>query len=210
MSAVTETRTQAIDSPFMKWASQEVICNHEKAEQLAERLDAVEKFDLGFLTSTLNDDLIKMGRAYSCEQAYPIIAKFGKADLEIAKLLEAEFKKFVALTLIKPGIMQAPSGAVDMYWHYFILHTEDYAEFCEMAWGDSNGNPRLRNHYPATDETRPAMRDAYIHTRAFYEQVFGPLKPYVRHDGIVVDVWPWGEETCGDSYSGTECHGRHR
>lgn len=100
----------------MKWASQAVACNQEKAKELAERLEAVEKFDLAFLTTTLNDDLIKMGRAYSCEQAYPIIAKFGKADLEIAK-------------------------------------------------------------HPATDETRPAMRDAYIHTRALYEQVFGPIKP---------------------------------
>jgi len=210
MSTVATATPRSTNHPLLKWASQDVLANQQKTELLGKRLDAAARFELGFLTSTLNDDLIKMGRAYSCEQAYAIIAKFGKADLEIAKLLEAEFRKFVALTLIKPGIMHAPSGAVDMYWHYFILHTEDYAEFCEKVWGDSNGNPSLRNHYPATDDTRPAMRDAYLHTRALYEQVFGPIQPYVRPDGVVVDVWPGGEETCGDSYSGTECQGRHR
>jgi hypothetical protein len=174
---------------------------------LAERLQRLDACNFDLITATLNDELIQQGRAYSCEQAYPIRAKFGAADHEIAKMLEGEFRKFVALTLIEPGRMHAPSGAVDMYWHYFILHTDLYAEFCEKVWGDTNGNPALRNHYPATDETRPAMRDAYQHTRELYEKVFGAPQPYCRKDNQMVDVWPGDEVTCGDSYSGTECPG---
>lgn len=172
---------------------------------LKERLRRLDDYDFGFITETLNDELIQEGRAYSCEQAYPIRAKFGSADREIAGMLEGEFKKFVALTLLEPGRMHAPSGAVDMYWHYLILHTDTYADFCAKVWGDTNGNPQLRNHYPATDETRPAMRDAYVHTRELYERVFGPVRPFTSKDNLVVDVWPGDESTCGDSYSGTMC-----
>jgi hypothetical protein len=164
-----------------------------------EKLEAVARFDFTPVTSTLSDRLIRAGRTYSCEQAYPILAEFGKADQEIATLLELEFKKFVMLTLIKPGITHAPPGPVDMYWHYLILHTETYADFCCKVWGDANGWPGLRNHYPATDDTRSAMRDAYIRTRALYEAVFGPARPYRKPDGAAVAIRPPGEDASGDS-----------
>lgn len=51
-----------------------------------------------------------------------------------------------------------------------------------------------RDHYPATDETRPGMRDAYTKTREFYTKIFGiPEEKF----------WPSAiGSTCGDSYSG--------
>jgi hypothetical protein len=71
------------------------------------------------------------------------MVRFGKADHEIARLLEEEFKKFVILTLIKPGVAHAPPGAVDMYWHFFILHSEQYSAFCEEVWGNFKGIPSI-------------------------------------------------------------------
>ena len=204
MSVVIESKTSVKDFQLMRWASNECLSHPVATAELQSRLDALDEFDMSFMTSTLNDDLMKQGRAYSCEQAYPIIAMFGKADQEVAERLETDFRRFVALTLIQPGVMHAPAGAIDMYWHYFILHTEEYAEFCKKVWGDSNGNPKIRNHYPATDETRPAMRDAYIRTKALYEKVFGPVQPFVKEDGSLVDVWPGEDETCGNSFSGTQ------
>jgi hypothetical protein len=199
-----ESKTSVKECQLMGWASREVLSNPVAAAELQNRLEALDRYDMNFLTSTFNDDLMKQGRVYSCEQAYPVMAKFGKAGQEIAERLETEFRRFVALTLLQPGVMHAPAGAVDMYWHYFILHTEEYGEFCEKIWGDSNGNPKIRNHYPATDETRPAMRDAYIRTKALYEKVFGPVKPFIKDDGVAVDVWPGDDKTCGDSYSGSQ------
>lgn len=48
-------------------------------------------------------------------------------------------------------------------------------------------------HVPATDETRPAMRDAYNRMRSLYEEVYGAPDPRVWTDVVA---------TCGDSYSG--------
>jgi hypothetical protein len=53
-----------------------------------------------------------------------------------------------ALTLLvacarRPGAGQAPSADVDKGWHAFILHTADYAEFCDRVAG------RLIHHLPA-------------------------------------------------------------
>lgn len=52
---------------------------------------------------------------------------------------------------------------------------------------------KIREHYPADDRTRPAMREAYIKTRALYENLYGSADR---------EMWPEVEITCGDSYSG--------
>ncbi len=44
-------------------------------------------------------------------------------------------KRFVAITLLRPEKINAPSGPVDMYWHFFILHTQEYRDFCKKIWG---------------------------------------------------------------------------
>lgn len=109
--------------------------------EMRERIDALERYDLSFLTDNFNDNLIKQGRLFSNEQIWPILKHFGRADLEIARTLEREFKRFVALTIIEPGMVHAPSGPVDMYWHFFILHTHAYREFCEHVWGSFDAQP---------------------------------------------------------------------
>jgi hypothetical protein len=172
------------------------------SKETLEKIEQVKNWDLEFLTSAFNDNLIRAGRAYSVEQVYPIISKFGKADYEIAKLLEVEYRKFVALTLVKPNIPHAPSGAIDMYWHFFILHTKDYTEFCEKVWGNFEGDPRFRHHYPANDDTRPGMLNAYKETLNLYREVFGEPRLYERIGARPVEVWTAESQTSGDSYSG--------
>ncbi len=49
------------------------------------------------------------------------------------------------------------------------------------------------DHVPATQETRPTMRQAYDRTRSLYAVVFGTPN---------AQVWTDVEATCGDSYSG--------
>ncbi len=133
-------------------------------------------------------------------------------DLKMARKLELEFKKFVALTLLRPTRRNAPSGPVDMYWHFFVLHTPEYIEFCTKIFGKYGEQPRLGKHFfqdvadkraamvehiPATEETRPKMFEVYKETRVNYIDVFG------NPDEL---FWPSPTEekqvTCGDSYSG--------
>jgi hypothetical protein len=65
----------------------------------------------------------------------------------------------------------APSRAIDAAWHTFILHTADYASYCQDRFG------RFLHHVP-TDEI---MEDAYILARKHATQRFGALDP---------GVWP--------------------
>jgi hypothetical protein len=167
-----------------------------------DRIQKVADYDYSFLTNAFNDDLIRSGRPYSVEQVYPIIARFGKCDFTIARMLEEEFKKFVVITLLKPGVPHAPPGAVDMYWHFFILHTEKYQVYCQDIWGSFQGDPKYRHHYPANDATRPGMLQAYVQTRQLYEEVFGSPKMFERDGAAPVLVWTLTSRTSGDSYSG--------
>ena len=105
---------------------------------VAGSLKALRDYDLSYFT----EHLVDTGRMFAPEQKYPLIAHFGKADIEVCRMLEREFRKFVALTLIEPGITFAPPGPVDMYWHFMILHTKEYKQFCEKIWGAFQHHPR--------------------------------------------------------------------
>jgi hypothetical protein len=51
-----------------------------------------------------------------------------------------------------PRTSLSPAKAVDPGWHAFILHTEDYAEFCDRIAG------RFIHHRPiCTDDIRSGM-----------------------------------------------------
>lgn len=103
------------------------------------KLTILASYDLSRMTS----NFIDKGRRFSPEQVWPIKAHFGKADLEIATALEIEFKRFVALTILEPGRVYAPSGPVDMYWHFFVLHTREYKDFCTKIWGQKHDHGAL-------------------------------------------------------------------
>jgi hypothetical protein len=180
----------------------EVLSRFNVSEENRVRIQKVADYNYSFLTNTFNDDLVRAGRPYSVEQVYPVIARFGKCDFTIARMLEEEFKKFVVITLLKPDVPHAPPGAVDMYWHFFILHTEEYQAYCQDIWGSFQGDPKYRHHYPANDVTRPGMLQAYIQTRQLYEDVFGSPSMFERDGAAPVAVWTPTSRTSGDSYSG--------
>lgn len=48
--------------------------------------------------------------------------------------LIAEFRQYVALSMIFPDEHNAPSGPVDMMWHSFMLNTQEYEDFSERIW----------------------------------------------------------------------------
>ncbi|MEU6208367.1 hypothetical protein ABZ891_00410 [Streptomyces sp. NPDC047023] len=48
--------------------------------------------------------------------------------------LIAEFRQYVALSMLYPTEHNAPSGPVDMVWHAFILNTEQYEDFSRRIW----------------------------------------------------------------------------
>lgn len=190
--------------------SKKVLDKYKVTEQNLKRIQAIGPYDLSFVTNNLNEDLLRTGRTFSCEQAYPLRAKYGKADRRLATRLEEEFKRFCILTLVKPDVPHAPSGAIDMYWHFFILHTEQYIKFSESVWGDFKGDPKFRQHYPSNDQTRTGMLNAYNATRELYVDIFGEPRKYELDEipGAATALEPRGiwvpkSDTSGDSYSGT-------
>jgi len=85
----------------------------------------------------------------------------------------------------------SPSDAVDPGWHAFVLHTREYAAFCELTAG------RFLHHVP-TEEDDPrsrgvAARSAIVRT---VEEI--------RRAGFVVDdeLWESAPDRCSQCHSG--------
>ena len=66
-------------------------------------------------------------------------------DRATARRIVGQAAAFIAASGQQPGRDLAPSELVDYGWHAFILHTVDYAAFCERVAG------RFVHHVP-TDE----------------------------------------------------------
>jgi hypothetical protein len=196
-----------------KLVSAAVLKKFEVPDEVRERLQRLEDYDLSFLTKNFIEDEL---RDFSPEQLFPLIRHFAKykmrVDIKVAQRLELEFRRFVAVALIRPSRRNAPSGPVDMYWHFFVLHTPEYIGFCTAIFGAYGPQPRLGKHYfqdvadkraamvdhiPANNDTRPMMLEVYRDTRKIYTEIFG--EPDEK-------FWPAPTSdkpaTCGDSYSG--------
>jgi hypothetical protein len=121
----------------------------------ADRLVALRNYDIKFLTDNFRADRV---RQFSPEQLFPLIpyfAKFGlKVDQDVAERLGAEFKRFVAVALLRPSRRNALSGPVDMFWRFFILHTPEYVAFCTAIFGMYGPQPRLGKHFLRIGKTR--------------------------------------------------------
>jgi hypothetical protein len=109
-------------------------------------------------------------RSISPEQMWPLKAHFGKFDINVSKKLEWEFKKWVALTLIEPDLVFAPSGPVDMYWHFLIFHTKEYREFCEAIWGKFQHHPYGTQHGISAAKNDDFEKKAFQETVALYQK----------------------------------------
>lgn len=94
-----------------------------------------------------------------------------KLDLSIsdATLLFDDVKRFLYLCAITEGHL-APTKQIDEGWHHFILHTKDYAQFCERHFG------RMIHHTPFTREQRKTSDGSGLtRTVAEARRIFGDL-----------------------------------
>ncbi|MFE2533063.1 glycine-rich domain-containing protein [Streptomyces sp. NPDC059371] len=82
-----------------------------------------------------------------------ITADHPEISADIAHRIVSQAVAFIAASGRQPGQTLAPSALVDLGWHAFILHTVDYAAFCEKAAG------RLVHHVP-TDDGDTATEEA--------------------------------------------------
>jgi hypothetical protein len=70
-------------------------------------------------------------------------------DPDMAERIMDQALAFLQACVLNPGAGLAPSDEVDKGWHAFILHTADYAEFCQRVAG------RFIHHLP----TEPGQDD---------------------------------------------------
>lgn len=68
------------------------------------------------------------------------------------------------------GAPVSPSLPIDAAWHAFILHTRDYAEYCQERFG------RFIHHQPTVGVSN---RDNYLRARAIAEERFDNLDPTI-------------------------------
>ncbi|KIQ63192.1 hypothetical protein TR51_31060 [Kitasatospora griseola] len=66
-------------------------------------------------------------------------------DQALAERVMDQALAFLGACAVNPDAGLSPSGLVDVGWHTFILHTVDYAEFCETLGG------RFLHHVPTDD-----------------------------------------------------------
>lgn len=65
---------------------------------------------------------------------------------EYAERVVTQAIYFLQVCALNPGARLAPSPAVDPGWHAFVLHTREYARFCEQLAG------RFIHHAPVDPE----------------------------------------------------------
>ena len=86
-------------------------------------------------------------------------------------LMEAEYRKFLALQLMYPEAVIVPCKIVDEMWHRHILDTAAYREDCDAVFG------RFLDHFPyfgmRGDDDAQALDDAYADTLNLYRKAFG-------------------------------------
>jgi hypothetical protein len=133
------------------------------APDALERIDAI--LDLTMVRGKLADP--EEGKGYG----------FVQLDL-----MEAEYRKFLALKLVYPDADVVPCGIVDEMWHAHILDTIAYRADCEVMFG------RFLDHFPyfglRGEADAHALADAYEDTLARYHDAFGepPEDTWISRD----------------------------
>jgi hypothetical protein len=98
------------------------------------------------------------------------------------ELMEAEYRKFLALQLLHPEAVIVPCGIVDEMWHRHILDTAAYREDCQAIFG------QFLDHFPyfgmRGEEDAQDLNDAYADTLWRYRDAFGdpPAETWISSD----------------------------
>jgi hypothetical protein len=86
-------------------------------------------------------------------------------------VMEAEYRRFLAMHLAYPGADVVPCKIVDEIWHQHILDTRAYARDCDALFGE------FLHHFPYFGMNGPddaqALHDAYAWTIERYRDAFG-------------------------------------
>lgn len=107
--------------------------------------------------------------------------------LGVARRIVAQAAAFIAASGQAPGRGLSPSRMVDIGWHTFILHTVDYAIFCEQVAG------RFVHHVPTEDESE---------TKEAAETVTRTMTA-IEAAGYTVDSELWlGAAECSQCHAG--------
>jgi hypothetical protein len=88
-----------------------------------------------------------------------------------------EYKKFLVLARLEYGPLEMFSRQVDEVWHAHILFTRDYAEFCQIAFGQFFHHQPLTHHEAQTSSEKISKQDPASHFAIAYTTVFGALSP---------------------------------
>lgn len=99
-----------------------------------------------------------MGRAQTVDLS-AVTARYARdyeATPEQAALMQQECTRYLVLCAIYPGEL-GMNGPVDDYWHTLIVHTVDYARFCELVAG------RFIHHVPNPVTSSKKSADCSCH-----------------------------------------------
>jgi hypothetical protein len=103
-------------------------------------------------------------------------------DAHRINLMEAEYRKFLALQLMHPTAEIVPCKIVDEMWHRHILDTAAYREDCDAIFG------QFLDHFPyfgmRGEADAQALNDAYADTLDRYDAAFGepPADTWISAD----------------------------
>lgn len=107
-----------------------------------------------------------------------------------ARRIVGQAAAFVATSSQQPGRGLVPSLLVDYGWHAFILHTGDYAEFCERVAG------RFVHHVPTGEDEQAPGGAAAARERTMAA---------IAAAGYTVDTELWNSAAdCNQCHAG--CH----
>jgi hypothetical protein len=106
----------------------------------------------------------------------------------MAERIMAEALGFLQACALNPGAGLSPAWAIDIGWHTFILHTKEYAEFCERVAG------RFIHHNPTDDADEKVGK-------------YGPVAATLaamRGAGIPIDedLWKAHAANCSQCHAG--------
>jgi len=92
-----------------------------------------------------NDPAELVGSETTERLAARIVKDHPEIDAPTARRIIGQTAAFLAASAQRPGMELSPSKLVDIGWHTWILHTVDYAVFCEQIAG------RFIHHVPTPD-----------------------------------------------------------
>ena len=126
-------------------------------------------------TATCNDKL-KLVLDYKQPQVVHRLQKQLKISEQEASGLFRDTLQFLFLCGTHGGHL-APTRTIDEGWHAFILHTQDYAEFCDRFFG------RFLHHVPG-DENVPMSRrlETAAQTFELARETFGELSSNWKYE----------------------------